>query len=109
MSCRTGVVRKLRVQPLRERDGALDALRAVEELRRTGDQHVEPGVATGDQIVDQLPQGVEALLAAVGPHTLNRLDLVEHEDKTLAARLPQHRSEERRVGKEWRTRGAPDP
>ncbi len=53
------------VQALRQRGRALDALGAVEEGRGAGDQHVEAGVAPAVQVVDELAQRVEALLAAV--------------------------------------------
>ena len=53
------------VQPLGQRRQPLHALRAVEEGRRAGDDQVQAGEAPAVDLVDQLAQRVERLLAHV--------------------------------------------
>ena len=46
----------------------------------------KPGKPAAVDFVDQLPEGVQALLADVTSYPLQRLDLVEHQDQTLRGR-----------------------
>lgn len=48
-----------------------------------------PWVTTGDEIVNQLPQRVETLLATIGADALDRLHLVEHQDEPLTPGMAQ--------------------
>ena len=66
---------------------------AVEERRRAGDQQVEAGEAATVDLVDELAQRVERLLAHVGPHPLQRLDLVEDQQETGVAGVAQDREQ----------------
>ena len=77
------------MEPLRQRFQSLDALRAVEECRRSGRQQVELGEPPAVDVVDQLAQGIQPLLPHVAPHPLKRLDLVEDEDQARVARIFQ--------------------
>src|SRR4051812_18918026 len=82
-----GVGLEVDVQPLGGRLQPADALRAVVEGRGAGDDQVQAGEATGVDLVDELAQGVEALLADVAADPLQGLDLVEHEDQPGVARV----------------------
>lgn len=80
---RTGVVEatvgaEVDVQALSQWREALHALRAVEERRRARDHQVEPGYRPASILLDPLPEGVQALLAGVGAHALERFHLVQH-------------------------------
>ena len=77
-------------QPLGERREPLHALRAVEERRRAGDDQVQAGEAAGVDLVDELPQRVERLVAGVGADPLQGLDLVEHQQQAGVAAVAQH-------------------
>ena len=65
------------VQPLGERLQPLHPLRAVEERRRAGDEQVQAGEPAPIDLVDQLPQGVEALVPHVAADPLEGFHLVE--------------------------------
>ena len=77
-------------QPLSERGQPLHALPPVEERRRPGDHEEQPGEALGVELVDELAQGVQALLPDVAAHALQRLDLVEHEEQAGVTAVAQH-------------------
>ncbi len=68
-------------QPLGERRQPLHALLAVEEGRGAGDDQEQAGEAAGVDLVDELPQRVERLVAGVGAHPLQGLDLVEDQEQ----------------------------
>jgi hypothetical protein len=80
---------EVHMQPLRQRCEALHALRAVEERGRAGDDQVEPRIASGVDLVDPLPQRVQALLAGVGAHALQRFHLVQHHHQAGEAAVAQ--------------------
>src|SRR5262249_21753804 len=84
-----GVAGEVGGEALREWGQPLDAVRAIEELRRACDQHVETRVAPAVEIVDELAQRVQALLAVIAAHALDRLDLVQDEQEALAPGLAQ--------------------
>ena len=81
------------MQPLGQRRQPLDALRAVEEGRRAGDQRVQAGEAPGVHVVDELPQRVERLVADVAADPLQRLHLVEDDDQPGIAAIAQDRQQ----------------
>ena len=81
------------MQPLGQRLQPLDALRAVEEGRGAGDDQVQAGEPAGVDLVDELAQGVEPLLADVAADPLQGLDLVEHQDQPGVARVAQDRQQ----------------
>jgi hypothetical protein len=64
-------------------------LRAVEECRRARDHQVEPGIPSGVDLVDPLPESVQALLAGVGAHALQRFHLVQHHHQAGEAAVAQ--------------------
>ena len=51
---------------------------------------VQPGEAAGVDLVDELPQRVQRLVADVAADPLQRLDLVEHEQQSRVAGVAQH-------------------
>ena len=88
-----GVGLEVDVQPLGQRLQPADALRAVVEGRRAGDDQVQAGEPPGVDLVDELAQGVEPLLADVAADPLQGLDLVEHQDQPGVARVAQDRQQ----------------
>ena len=80
-------------QALCERRKPSDAVRPVEERGRAGDEDVEAREPTAVQVVDQLAQGFEALVAGVGPDALDRLHLVEDQQKPWPAALLEDRQQ----------------
>ena len=62
---------------------------------------VEAGEPAAVDLVDELPQRVERLLADVAAHPLQRLDLVEHEHQ------PGCPASRRTVSSPWRKLSAP--
>ena len=85
------VAREVDVQALGEGRQALDAIGSVEERGRAGDEDVEPREAPAVQVVDELADGFEAPVAAVGANALDGLDLVENEQEARSPALLQHR------------------
>lgn len=81
------------VEALREWFQSLDALGSLEESRRARDQQVQAGKPTRIDFVDQLPKGVEALVAHVATGPLDRLDLIQHEQQTGLTRITQDRQD----------------
>ena len=65
------------MQPLGERFESAYALMAVEEGRRSRDQQIQTRESTGVYFIDQLTQCIEALVANVASHPLNRFDFVK--------------------------------
>jgi hypothetical protein len=91
---RTGVIKagfglKVHMQALGEWLQPLDSLRPVEKCRRSGREQEEIGEPAPVNVVDQLAQSVQALLAHVATDSLKRLDLVEDEDQPRIARTFQ--------------------
>ena len=66
------------VKALGERLQALDALRPLEEGRRPGYEEKQAGEAAGVHFVDQLAQGVEALITNVTSNPLYCLDFIKY-------------------------------
>ncbi|WP_307961737.1 hypothetical protein [Salinispora arenicola] len=54
-----------------------------------GDHQEETGEAAGIHLVDQLPHRVEALFPDVAADTLQRLELVEHDQHSGVPRIAQ--------------------
>ena len=77
------------MEPLRQRRESLRTLRAVVERRRAGDHHVQARESAAVDLVDELTQGVEALLANVAAYALKRLDLVQHQHQPGVARVAE--------------------
>jgi hypothetical protein len=77
------------VDPLLERRQALDPLRPLEERRCSSHDDEHPGIAARVEIVHGLAEGVQALLAQVRSHPLNRLALIEDKEQSFASGLPQ--------------------
>ena len=77
-------------EPLGQRRQPLHPLRPVEERRRAGDEQVQTRETAGVDLVDELAQRVEGLVADVAAHPLQRLDLVEHEQQARVAGVAQH-------------------
>ena len=84
------VVGEVGMQTLGERWEALRSLRPVVERGRAGDHEIEAGEATAVDLVDELAQRVEPLLAHVAANALQRLDLVEHEHQARMPAVAQH-------------------
>ena len=70
---------EIHMQPLSQGLQPLDALRTIKERGRPRDEQVEIGEPPSVDVVDQLPQGIQALLSHVTTNPLERLDLVEDE------------------------------
>ena len=92
------VVVKVRVQPRRERGCAAHALRSIEERRGARDEQIQPRVVSTADRVDELPKRVQALLATVTAHPLDRLDLVEDEHQPWPAGLLQQQEQPAQEG-----------
>src|SRR5439155_13949725 len=84
---------KVDVKTLCERSETLHSLRTLEEGRRARNEQVEAGKAAGVDLVDELAEGVQALLAHVAAHALQRLDFVEYEQEPWMARVAQDEEE----------------
>ena len=69
------------MQPLRKWLQALCALRAIVECAGPSDQQVESRETSRVDIIDELPQGVETLIANVASDSLDGLDFIEHQTK----------------------------
>src|SRR4029079_7570791 len=65
--------REIHVKSLGQRRKALDSLGAVKETWCACNHQVQPGKPTTVDFVYQLPEGVQALLAYIPPHSLQRL------------------------------------
>jgi len=59
------------------------------EGRSTRQQQVQPWIAAAIDLVDELPNRIEALLAGVRAHALDGFHLVEHENEALAPGLAE--------------------
>ena len=92
----TGIGREIDVQPLGQRRQPLHALRAVEEGRRAGDQQVQAGEPAAVDLVDQLAQGVEALL----PHVARTRWSVSTSSRTSSRPAPPGVAEDRQQPRE---------
>ena len=68
----------------------LHALGAVVERGRTRDDQHEAGEATGVDVVDELAQRVEGLVAGVRAYPLQGFHLVEDEQQAGVAAVAQH-------------------
>ena len=84
-----GIGLEIDVQPLGQRLQPLHALRAVVEGRRAGDHQVQARETSRVDLVDQLPQGIQALVAHVAADPLDGLHLVEHDQQARLARVAQ--------------------
>ena len=73
------VVREVHLHALIERRQGLQALVALEEVARAGDDQVQAGQLLLREHVHQLPKRIERLLASLRVHALDGLDLVEHD------------------------------
>ena len=71
----------------------MHALLAVEEGRGAGDDEEQAREPPRVDLVEQLTQGVEALLPDVAAHALQRLDLVQHDEQPGMSAVPQHRQQ----------------
>lgn len=72
---------------------SLSSLLAVVERRGSGDDEEESGEASGVDLVEKLPQGVEPLFPDVASDALQRFDLVEDEEQSGVAAVTQHGEE----------------
>src|SRR5690606_24248944 len=81
------VAREVDVKPLSKRRKPSDAVGPIEEGRRAGDENVETGEAAAVEVIDQLAQGFQTLIAGVGTDALDRLHLVEDEQQPWPAAL----------------------
>src|SRR5262245_64706080 len=75
----SGLRLKVDVEPLGQRFEPLYPLRTVKERRGPGDDEVETWKPARVYLVDQLPQGIQALVPHIASHPLDGLDLVEHQ------------------------------
>ena len=80
------------MQPLSERRQPAEPGWTFEERRRPGDHQIETRKAPRINLVDQLPQRVEPLIADVATHSLQRFHLVEHHEETRDGRRHAARS-----------------
>ncbi len=80
-----GVAAEVDVQPLGQRLEPPDALRAVVEGRRAGDDQVEPGEPPGVDLVDELSQRIEPLLADVAADALLARSSISSSTRTSPA------------------------
>ena len=90
------------MEPLCQRLQPMDALGAVVEGWRPGDDQVEARETAGVHLVDELPEGVEALVADVAADPLDGLDLIEHQDQAGVPGIPhdsEHALEELKAAK----------
>ncbi len=78
------------MQSLCQRRQLLDALWAIKECRRAGDEQVQPRKPAAVHLVDQLPESVEGLLPNIATNPPKRLHFVEHHHETGEAAVPQH-------------------
>ena len=60
------------MEALGERLQPLDTLRSLKERGRPGDQQIETGESPGIDLIDELPERVEALITNVASHALDR-------------------------------------
>ncbi len=87
----TGVGLEVDLEALGERLQSLDALRAFKEGSGPGDQQIEAGEAPGIDLVDELAERVEALVANVAANALDCFDLIQDEEHPHVARVPENR------------------
>ena len=76
-------------EPLGKRRQSLHPLRSLEERGGPCDHEVEAREAARVDLVDYLPEGIQALLSHVAPHALECLDLVQYEHEPREARVAQ--------------------
>ena len=89
----SGVRLEVDVETLGERLQPLDTLRAFKERGCPGDQQVEAGESPGVDLVDELPEGVQALVADVAPDALDRFDLIQDDEHPDVARVAENRED----------------
>ena len=92
---RAGIVKawigvEVRVQTLRERRKLLKTLRPIEECRCPGYDQKETWEAPRVDLVDQLAQCIQPLLAHVSANALERLYLVEHDQEPRMSGIAEH-------------------
>ena len=77
-------------EPLGERGQALYPLRTFEKRGGPGDHQIQARETAGIDLVEHLPEGVQALLPHIATDPLERLHLIEHHDQPREARVAQN-------------------
>jgi len=83
------ISREVGGQTLSEWCESLSSLRAVKECRRTGDQQVQTRESTAVGLVKHLAQCVERFVSGIGADPLESLDLVDHQEQSGMAAVPE--------------------
>ena len=87
----TGVRLEVDVETLGEWLQPLDTLGAFKEGGRPGDQQIEAGKSPGIDLIDELPERVQALITNVASHALDGFHLIQDDEHADVARVPENR------------------